>query len=96
MPANEKNKLMKDPASSSEGHKEILSEQEQAKNIPEYLFCWQWLHRLQIRCRLFRDWHDHRSTFRGGFSKLCTTPRATAETAPQPRCESTNCLSAVR
>lgn len=48
MPANEKNKLMKDPASSSEGHKEILSEQEQAKNITEYLFCWQCLHRLQI------------------------------------------------
>lgn len=48
MPANEKNKLMKDPASSSEGHKETLSEQEQAKNITEYLFCWQSLHRLQI------------------------------------------------
>lgn len=87
MPANEKNKPMKDPASSSEGHKEILSEREQAKNIPEYLFCWQWLHRLQIRCRLFGDWHGHHSDFRGGCSKLCTTPRAVAETASQPRCE---------
>jgi len=58
MPANEKNKLMKDPASSSEGHKEILSEREHAKNMPEYLFCWQWLHRLQIRCRLLGDWHS--------------------------------------
>lgn len=94
MPANEKNKPMKDPAGSSEGHKEILSEQEQAKNIPEYLFCWQWLHRLQIRCRLFGDWHGHRSTFSAGCSKLCTTPRA--ETALQPRCESTDCLSTDR
>lgn len=34
MPANEKNKPMKDPAGSSKGHKEILSWQGLAKNIP--------------------------------------------------------------
>lgn len=74
MPANEKNKLMKDPASSSEGHKEILSEQEQAKNISEYLFSWQCLHRLQIGCRFFGGWHGSHSDFRGGHSELCVTP----------------------